>query len=188
MNSTPAPHPGNGPTRQASTLRAMLLVAIVLVVVQAALGMMVNLYVAVPGHHPGAHPASYLTGSYDSVAWALTHGAVALIAHASLGLALVIVAIGAAVHAIRSRHRSIALWAVLGGFFVIGAGFNGASFLDFDGENISSLIMALLAFAAIASYAVALFLSGAGRPAPVVGATANLTDHGHGAEQASSGS
>jgi hypothetical protein len=39
---------------------------------------------------------------------------------------------------------------------VIGAGFNGASFLDFN-DNISSLIMALLAFGAIACYAIALF-------------------------------
>jgi hypothetical protein len=37
------------------------------------------------------------------------------------------------------------------------AGFNGASFLDFN-KDISSLIMALLAFAAIGSYVVAAFL------------------------------
>jgi hypothetical protein len=40
---------------------------------------------------------------------------------------------------------------------VIGAGFNGASFLNFN-NNISSLIMALLAFGAIACYSAALFL------------------------------
>ncbi len=77
--------------------------------------------------------------------------------HAALGLALAVFAIGAAVHAIRAGKRAVATWSVLGGLFVIGAGFNGASFLDFN-HDISSLIMALLAFAAIASYTVALFL------------------------------
>ncbi len=43
---------------------------------------------------------------------------------------------------------------------MIGAGFNGASFLDFN-HNTNSLIMALLAFGAVASYAVALFLAAA---------------------------
>jgi len=43
---------------------------------------------------------------------------------------------------------------------VIGAGLNGASFLDFGG-NISSLIMAVLSFAAVACFSVALFLLGA---------------------------
>ena len=38
---------------------------------------------------------------------------------------------------------------VLGFLFVVGAGFSGASFLDFGGQNIRSLIMALLALAAL---------------------------------------
>ena len=85
--------------------------------------------------------------------------ATALAVHASLGLALAVFAIGAAVHAIRAGRRAVAAWSVLGGLFVIGAGFNGASFLDFN-HDVSSLIMALLAFAAIGSYIVALFLVG----------------------------
>ena len=51
-------------------------------------------------------------------------------------------------------------WSVLAGLFVIGAGFNGASFLDFA-HNISSLIMALLSLVAIGCYATALILLGA---------------------------
>lgn len=162
MNSTPTPGAAEAPGLEpAGTLRAMLLAVIVLVLVQAGLGMAVNLYVAVPAHHPGAHPANYFSGSYDSVTWAIGHGTLALVLHASLGLALVVVAIGAAVHALRSSQRAVAFWSVLGGLLVIGAAFNGASFLDFN-DNISSLLMALLAFGAVASYAVALFL--AGRP------------------------
>ena len=78
----------------------MVLGAIVLILVQSGLGMDVNLYVTVPAHHPGAHPASYFSGSVHSVGWAIAHGTPSLAIHASLGLALVIlvVAIG------RTRH------------------------------------------------------------------------------------
>jgi len=141
------------------TLRWMLLVAVLLVVVQASIGMVVNLYVAVPRHHPGARPANYFAGSFHSEVWAVGHGAAALAIHAALGLALVVFVVGAAVQAIRAARRAVAAWSVLGGLLVIGAGFNGASFLDFN-HDISSLIMAMLAFAAIGSYTVALFLLG----------------------------
>ena len=135
----------------------MLLGAILLVLVQAGLGMAVNLYVTVPAHHPGAHPANYFSGSLHSVGWAIAHGAATLAVHATLGLALVVFVIGTAVYALRCGRRAIGGWSVLAGLFVIGAGFNGASFLDFA-HNISSLIMALLALAAVGCYATALIL------------------------------
>lgn len=137
-------------------LRILLLLMVLLVLCQAALGMAVNLYVTIPGHHPGARPSDYFTGSADSVGWALGHGVVVLTAHVALGLALVLVAIALAVVVLRARRRAVAAWSVLGGLLTIGAAFNGASFLDFN-ENVSSLIMALLAFGAIASYVAALY-------------------------------
>jgi hypothetical protein len=143
--------------RAGGGLRWTLLGAVLLVLVQSAIGMTVNLYVTVPSRHPGAHPSNYLTGSFHSVTWAISGGQVALACHAALGLALVVFAIAAVVHAIRSRRRAVTFWSVAGGLLVIGAGFNGASFLDFN-DNLSSLIMALLAFAAVACYATALFL------------------------------
>ena len=123
-------------------------------------GCPVNLYLTAPAHHPGAHPANYFAGSLHSVAWAIAHGAATLAVHTTLGLALVVFVVGTAGHALRSGRRAIAGWSVLGGLFVIGAGFNGASFLDFA-HNINSLIMALLALAAIGCYATALMLLGA---------------------------
>lgn len=62
--------------------------------------------------------------------------------------------------AARAARRAVTIWSVLGGLLVIGAGLNGASFLDFGG-NISSLIMAVLSFAAVACFSIALFLLGA---------------------------
>ncbi len=117
----------------------------------------VNLFVTIPNQHPGARPFSYFSGSVRSVAWAVAHGAPALVAHAVLGLALALLVIGVAAYALRLGRRPTGTWSVLAGLLVIGAGFNGASFLDFN-NDISSLIMALLAFSAVACYSAAFYL------------------------------
>lgn len=143
----------------------MRLAAILLILVQAGLGMIVNFYVTVPAHHAGAHSANYFAGSLHSVTWAIAHGAATLAVHTTLGLALIAFVVGIAVHALRSKRPAIGGWSVLAGLFVIGAGFNGASFLDFA-HDINSLIMALLALAAIGCYATALMLLGAPNPWP----------------------
>jgi hypothetical protein len=137
--------------------RRQSLAAVVLVLIQAAIGMVVNLYVTIPGHHPGARPDSYFTGSANSVGWAVTHGATALAIHTTLGLALVAVVIGVAVRSFAVARWPVRAWSILAALLVIGAGFNGASFLDFN-YAVSSLIMALLALGAVVCYTVVLFL------------------------------
>jgi hypothetical protein len=136
----------------------MTLAAAVLVVVQIAVGMVVNLYVTVPDHHPGAHSANYFSGSFHSVAWAIGSGAISLAVHGALGLAVILFAITVAVRAIMLRTGRVAVSAVLAALLAIGAGFNGASFLDFGGQNISSLIMALLALGALCCYLLAVYM------------------------------
>ncbi|MBV9944672.1 MAG: hypothetical protein JO262_21285 [Solirubrobacterales bacterium] len=144
--------------RPRTKLRRLGLAAILLLLIQAAVGMVVNLYVAIPIRHPGAHPSGYFGGSLRSVIWAITHGAPALAVHAALGVALVFIVIGIAINALRLRKRvGIVVWSTIAASVVIGAGFNGASFLDFN-DSTSSLIMALLAFAAVACYSVVMFL------------------------------
>jgi hypothetical protein len=135
----------------------MTLAAALLLMVQIAVGMVVNLYVSVPANHPGAHPGRYLGGSLRSVAWAVGRGPVALAVHATLGLALVAIAIWIAVRAVRLGPPRVALPAALGALFSIGAAFNGASFLDFNNAT-SSLIMALLALCALSNYLVGIYL------------------------------
>jgi hypothetical protein len=147
-------------------LRLTAFAATLLVLLQAAIGMIVNLYVTIPTGHPGAQPSEYFGGSLHSLAWAIAHGGAALAFHAALGLALVLVVIGIAIDAVRLRGRAIAVWSTIAALLVIGAGFNGASFLDFN-DNTSSLLMALLAFAAVGCYAVVIFV---------------LTDTPHGGE------
>jgi membrane-associated PAP2 superfamily phosphatase len=149
------------PTR--AGVRPLLLATILMLLVQASFGMAVNLEVAVPARHSGARPSNYLTGSVKSLGWAIGHGAAALAVHAALGLALIVVAFAAGVVAFRHASRSVAILTALGGLLVLGAGFNGASFLDF-GHDTSSLIMALLCFSAIAAYVVALARLPAQRP------------------------
>ena len=155
--TTATPGRGHRRLRDRPALRRMVIGAIVLILVQAGIGMAVNLYVTVPASHPGAHPSDYLSGSFHSVVWAISHGAPALAVHAALGLALAVMVIGVSVRAVRLRRGTVTALSVVGGLLVIGAGFNGASFLDFN-DNISSLIMALLAFAAVACYAIVLFI------------------------------
>ena len=135
----------------------MVLGTALLVLVQAGIGMIVNLYEIIPTHHPGAHPSNYVTGSVRSIAWAVSHGAAALVIHATLGLGLAALAITVAVRALRIAHRAVSIWSILAAGLVIGAGFNGASFLDFN-NNVSSLVMALLALGSVACYSIALFL------------------------------
>jgi hypothetical protein len=130
----------------------------VLVVIQVAIGMVVNLYVTVPAQHPGAHPANYFSGSFRSVIWAIGSGAISLAVHGAFGLALILFAITVAVRAVRLRTGGVAVSSVLAALLAIGAGFNGASFLDFGGQNVSSLLMALLALGALSCYLLALYL------------------------------
>jgi hypothetical protein len=127
------------------------------VLVQAGIGMIVNLYEIIPTHHPGAHPSNYFTGSIRSIAWAVSHGTAALVIHATLGLALAALAVTVAIRALRIANRAVRIWSILAAALVIGAGFNGASFLDFN-NNVSSLVMALLALGSVACYLIVLFL------------------------------
>jgi hypothetical protein len=137
----------------------MALTAIVLVLIQAAIGMVVNLYATIPRHHPGSNPGNYLSGSADSVGWAISQGPIALAIHASVGLALILMTLGLVFRSFAVPRRSVRGLAILGTLLVIGAAFNGASFLDY-GKDVSSLIMAMLAFCAAGCYAVLLFLLG----------------------------
>jgi hypothetical protein len=130
-----------------------VLAVLVLLLGQFAIGMAVNLYVVVSPHHPGAHPVNYFTGSVHSVAWAIGSAPAILAAHAALGLFLVLAAAIVLALAIGTRRRATMISAVLGVVFIIGAGFNGASFLDFS-DNISSLIMSLLFALATLAYVV----------------------------------
>jgi hypothetical protein len=110
------------------------------------------------------NPSNYVAGSYRSVMWAISSGFPALVLHSVLGLLLVVMAISVAAHAFSLYQPRVTTIAITGGLFVIGAAFNGASFLDFEGKNINSLLMALLALGALLCYVLIVYLLPAAVP------------------------
>jgi hypothetical protein len=138
-------------------LRRACLATLFLLVLQFVLGVATNLFVSVPDHHAGAHPHSYLSGSVRSIGWAVAHGGVVLVAHTLLGFVLVLSALGVVGQAMRCS-RPLLSAALFGWACIIGAGFNGASFLDFM-DNASSFIMALLFAVALIAYILLLYLT-----------------------------
>ena len=134
---------------------------LIALLVQFGLGMYVNLFASIPLNHPGHGANNFFAGSYHSVAWAETspHSPVILAVHAGLGLLLVLGSLWLAVLAIRGRRAGFVWAAVLGALFILGAGFNGASFLNYN-EDANSYVMALLFAAAVLCYIVLLALPG----------------------------
>jgi hypothetical protein len=141
-----------------SRLRRATLGMIVGLMIQFAAGMLVNLFTKIPDGHPGSSPSDYLSGSLQSVIWAATqNGLPALAFHTTWGLLLVVTGAVVVSLALGVGRRAVTIWAVLGFLFLVGAGFNGASFLDFN-EDYSSMIMATLFGLAVLAYGVVLFL------------------------------
>ncbi len=136
---------------------------IVGLLVQFAAGMLVNLFTKIPDSHPGSNPSEFFSGSLQSVTWAiLQSGLPALVFHVVWGLLLMVDGIVLMMVARRVGKRSITVAAVLGFLFVLGAGFNGASVLNYR-DDFSSMIMATLFGLAVLMYAV---VSTCCRPTP----------------------
>jgi len=135
----------------------MSLGAVLALLVQSGFGVAVNLYVTIPKHHAGANPSNYFSGSMRSLVWAMSHGRASLVVHAVLGIVLLLMAISIVVRAALLKSAWITVWSLLGLLLVVGAGFNGASFLDYH-KDLSSFIMALLTFGATACYAIMIYL------------------------------
>jgi hypothetical protein len=142
-------------TRQ---LRITFMFALVMLVGQFLLGMAVNLFVKIPTDHPGSNPPEYFSGVAQSVTWAVLHGNILLAIHAGFGLVLVVAAVGALVQAIGNRRRAIVVSAILGLIGVLGAGFNGGSFLNYH-QDFSSMIMATGFAVAVVAYSAGLYLA-----------------------------
>ncbi|HEV2027614.1 MAG TPA: hypothetical protein VGS16_03670 [Candidatus Dormibacteraeota bacterium] len=148
--------------RERQRMRDQFLGSVVILIIQFLLGMAVNLFVTIPRDHPGANPPEYFTGVAQSVTWAILHGHVLLILHASLGLILVLNSAVLLVGAIRMRARNLITVTAFGAFGVLAAGFNRGSYLNYH-EDFSSMIMASLFAVAVVAYGVGLYVMG--RPA-----------------------
>lgn len=138
-------------------LLAVNFAACLLLLVQFLLGMATNLFVTLPTLHPGANAPNYFAGMVSGLGWLIPHGAFWAALHAVFGLALVVAAIVAVVLTWRAARAAVAL-SVLGVLAVIGAAFNGTSFLNY-GHDFSSMIMSALWALALACYATGMYLA-----------------------------
>ena len=138
-------------SRQAGLRRASLAILIVLIV-QFALGISVNLYVTLPAAgHPG-HSSWFGNG-------------VLLALHAALGMILVLAAVFVLVRAITARNAALIVTSSAGLVAIGAAFFFGASFTD-KLSNGYSLGMAISFAAALACYAIGLYTLTARRGGP----------------------
>jgi hypothetical protein len=132
--------------------------ACLLLIIQYLLGMVANLFVTIPAHHPGAGASNYFAGSADGLGWVIPDGPAWVAAHAAFGMALVVASLGSLVVSLRRASRAGAFLSVLGALAILGAAFNGASFLTY-GKNSSSMIMAGLWALALVCYTGLLFMA-----------------------------
>ena len=132
--------------------------------VQFALGMVVNLYVTVPARDQGG-------GTLTAIGRALSGGPAALAIHAGLGLLILLGTITLVVRSVLSRRRALIWLSAVTLLAVLGAASSGASFVN-SGNDGASLGMALATGVALACLAVILFATGSAGAPPAAGSAA----------------
>jgi|HubBroStandDraft_2_1064218.scaffolds.fasta_scaffold76039_2 hypothetical protein len=146
------------PARQLARLRGSSFGALVMLILQFAIGMVVNLYVTVPASDQGS-------GFFSALGKALSHGPAALASHAGLGVLLVVAAIALLGRAIQARHAPTIVLASVGLLAIAAAAVNGVRFVSDGGASNASLAMALSAAVAMLCYATSLLVLGGARTA-----------------------
>ena len=97
--------------------------------------MAVNIYVVLPGSHPGASAGDYFTGAASGLSWVIPEGPVWAGVHAAFGLALVLAAFAAIALTRGQPSRVATALSVLGALAILGAAFNGVSFLNYGSPS-----------------------------------------------------
>jgi hypothetical protein len=115
---------------------------LMMLMIEFVLGMITNLYVTLPSHHPGAGSGPYFSGALTGVLWSLVSGIPALVLHVVMGILLLVAAVELLVRSVRIRHTVAIGLSALALAGIILAGFNGASFLKYE-LNISSMLMSV---------------------------------------------
>jgi hypothetical protein len=128
------------------SLRRAGFAAFVMLVVQTALGVYVNLFVTVPGADQG-----------HGLGQAIANGPAGLTLHILLGLLLILTALGFGVRAVLARRPALIAAAVLGLLAMIGAAASGGSFVG-SGRAGASMAMAALAAVGLLCYGTSMFL------------------------------
>lgn len=143
-------------SRQLAALRGNTFGVLAMLIVQFAIGIVVNLYATIPAKDKGS-------GILGAIGKALTNGPASLATHAGLALLIVLAAIALVVRSIVTRHTASIVVSVIGLVAILGAAFNGARFVADGGPANASLAMALSTAVAMLSYAIGLLLLGFSR-------------------------
>jgi len=143
--------------RQLERLRGASMGALVMLIVQFAIGMIVNLYATIPAGDKGST-------FWTAIGRALADGPVSLTLHAVLGLLLVVTAASLVVRAAFGRVVPVIVTSSIGLLAVLGAASSGAQFVG-SGSNSASISMAVMTAVAMLCYAVSLYVLGSRRGA-----------------------
>jgi hypothetical protein len=143
--------------RQLAALRGNTFGVLAMLIVQFAIGIVVNLYATIPAKDKGS-------GIFGAIGKALTNGPASLATHAGLALLIVLAAVALVVRSIVTRHTASIVLSVIGLLAIVGAAYNGARFVADGGPANASLAMALSTAVAMLSYALGLLLLGFSRP------------------------
>jgi hypothetical protein len=143
--------------RQLASLRGASFGALVMLIVQFAIGIVVNLYVTVPAADRG--------GLVAAIGKALSNPPAALASHAGLGLLIAVAAVALVVRSALLRHTAVLVLSSIGLLAIAAAAINGARFVADGGPASASLAMGLSTAVAMLCYAISLFvLSGTAPP------------------------
>jgi phosphoglycerol transferase MdoB-like AlkP superfamily enzyme len=145
--------------RQLLALRGNTFGVLAMLIVQFAIGVVVNLYATIPAADKGS-------GIVGALGRALTNGPASLAVHAGLGLLIVLAAIALVVRSILARHTASIVLSAIGLAAIAAAAFNGARFVADGGPANASLAMALSTAVAMLCYAASLLLLGFSRSSP----------------------
>ena len=146
------------PDRRIKQSLLINLIACLALVAQFLLGMAVNLFVTVPDHHPGAHDHNFFAGISSAIGWAIPSGSIWLAAHVTLGIVLLVAGLANAAWAPHMKRKLYTAASILAGLAILGAAFNGISFVNY-GHDFSSMIMAGLWALALSCYLLCLYVS-----------------------------
>lgn len=141
------------PARQLLALRGNTFGVLAMLIVQFAIGVVVNLYATIPAGDKGR-------GIFGAIGRALSNGPASLATHAGLGLLIVLAAIALVVRSTIARHTASIVLSVIGLAAIASATLNGARFVADGGPASASLAMALSTAVAMLSYATGLLLLG----------------------------
>lgn len=135
-------------------LRASM-AAWIMLLIELAIGVVVNLYVSVPAADQGH-------GIWAAIGRALTHGPAVLALHAGVGLLLVVTAVNVLVRAFMARQKTVVVTSSAALIAIAGAALSGAAFVN-AGQTAASLSMTILTVIGLLCYMISLYVLGQAR-------------------------